>query len=87
MLSRPRNEVYADTTVDEVHSWRVPARGPGHVARHGEAAVPQVLLLIRRASGREGGDGALPGLPPLTRSDLIAELAATIRTCARQMPN
>ena len=37
----------------------------------------QVLLLIRRAGGRDGGDAAPPGLPAVTRLDLIAELAAS----------
>jgi integration host factor subunit beta len=36
-----------------------------------------VLLLVCHTYGRGRGDGALPGLPALTRSDLIAELAAS----------
>jgi integration host factor subunit beta len=39
--------------------------------------VLRVPLLVRHTYGRGGGDIALPGLPALTRSDLIAELAAS----------
>jgi hypothetical protein len=46
---------------------------PGMVKRQ----CPRCRYLVRRASRRGGSDVALPGLPAMTRADLIAELAAS----------